>query len=305
MSAQKRPRELFPDGPPDDGDDDAEDPLALAADDGVDDEEVKVKQEGTGKAAPPRKRNRAKRPDEGDAKEIKPRHLRGKRRDEETARQLANAEEATKRAKNGSAEAAEATPALALQALLTRTLRPKARRWAMYEWFYSPVDLAWFRENAFQDALQDAGLGHVTHLTRIEWAFVRSLLGKPRRFSTAFLDGQRARLNEYRAHVRALRQLQLTGHSSTTAMETELGVHGALQRTRRAPLPARPPPQKSPHPSPKKEPPPHLTTTPCDCVRVVGRSGRRSARHGDASKGAAALYRHRPHTRRQPLPHPV
>ena len=98
----------------------------------------------------------------------------------------------------------------------------------MYEWFYSPVDLAWFRENAFQDALQDAGLGHVTHLTRIEWAFVRSLLGKPRRFSTAFLDGQRARLNEYRAHVRALRQLQLTGHSSTTAMETELGVHGAL-----------------------------------------------------------------------------
>ena len=229
MSAVKRPRELFPDGPPDDGDDD--DAMALAMDDAADGDEAKVKEEGTGGKVP-RKRNRTKRVDEGDAKEIKPRHLRGKRRDEAVARQVANAEAATKRLKAGGAAEDASAPAVTLQAQLTRILRPKARKWAMYEWFYSPVDLAWFRENAFRVVLQQAGLGHVTHLTRIEWAFVRSLIGKPRRLSAAFLGAQRAQLHEYRTEVRNLRQLQLNGNSATAAMEMDLGVHGALQRAR-------------------------------------------------------------------------
>ena len=57
---------------------------------------------------------------------------------------------------------------------------------------------------------QDAGLGHVTHLTRVEWSFVRNLIGRPRRLSAAFLRGERAKLAAYRHDVRMLRQM----HSS-------------------------------------------------------------------------------------------
>lgn len=112
---KKRPRELFPE-------DDADD---AEADDNEHDD---TRKDGDG--APRRKRSRAKRVDEGDCKELKPRHLRGKRRDEVSARQAANLEAATRR-KSGGLE--DISPAQLLLDQLTRLLRPKARRWAMYE----------------------------------------------------------------------------------------------------------------------------------------------------------------------------
>jgi hypothetical protein len=68
------------------------------------------------------------------------------------ARQAANVEAASKRKVGALAESAP--PGLLLQAQLIRLLRPKARRWAMYEWFYSPVDFGWFRHKAFLELLQ-------------------------------------------------------------------------------------------------------------------------------------------------------
>lgn len=95
----------------------------------------------------------------------------------------------------------------------------------MYEWFYSPVDYGWFREHDFLALLQDTGLGHVTHLTRIEWSFVRSLFGCARRLSPAFLASERHKLHIYREEVRTLRRLQSVGGSTKTSlMEAELGL---------------------------------------------------------------------------------
>ena len=196
-----------------------------------------------------RRKSRSKKTEEGDWKELKPRHLRGKRKEELLHRQVAHLEAAAERRKVGSAPD-EHTVLGAVRSQLARLLRPKLRRWAMYEWFYSPVDFAWFRENAFLAVLQvncplevhhpalhtilpcgqDAGLGHVTHLTRIEWSYLRSLFGKPRRISSAFFEGERARLRLYREEVRALRRLQGANGSVYTAMlEAELGVQGTAQ----------------------------------------------------------------------------
>ena len=116
-----------------------------------------------------------------------------------------------------------------VHAQLRRMLRPKMRRWAMYEWFYAPMDYGWFRHNPFMEMLQAAGLGHVTELTRIEWSFVRTLFGRPRRLSAAFLLSERARLERHRREVRALRPLQAAGATSAYPLEAELGLHGPVQ----------------------------------------------------------------------------
>jgi hypothetical protein len=78
---------------------------------------------------------------------------------------------------------------------------------------------------------QDAGLGHVTHLTRIEWSFVRTLIGRPRRLSAAFLAAERAKLAAYRHEVRTLRQLQLTG-AATSGLELDVSANGSMQSAR-------------------------------------------------------------------------
>jgi hypothetical protein len=73
----KRPRVLFP-GP----NDDAEDGDADALDVDADGDDIARTKDDVDGAPSRRKRSRAKRIDEGDSKELKPRHLRGKRRDE-------------------------------------------------------------------------------------------------------------------------------------------------------------------------------------------------------------------------------
>ena len=229
----------------DDGADDAEDG------DGREEGGVKVEGEGdaldaAGKAlleaAARKKRNRAKKLDEGDTKELKPRHLKGKKREEQHARVMANLEacQARQRAtaarsslgggwlNDGLNEEEEADPSVVLRERLARLLRPKLRRWIMYEWFHSPVDHAWLRSNEFLKQLQEAGLGHVCKLTRREWCFIRGLLGKPRRLSDSFFHAERERLNDYRDHVRSLRKLQAAGHAAAAQLEAELGLHGCV-----------------------------------------------------------------------------
>lgn len=117
-----------------------------------------------------KRRNRGKKADEGDWKELKPRHLKGRKRDELVAKQRAHAEAAALRRANPPPEPDNATAEL--REVLLRMLRPKLRRWCMYEWFYSPVDYGWYCQNEFAKMLQDCGLGHVTHLMRVEWSFL-------------------------------------------------------------------------------------------------------------------------------------
>lgn len=79
----------------------------------------------------------------------------------------------------------------------------KARRWCVFEWFYSTIDYPWFAKREFVEYLDHVGLGHVPRLTRVEWGVIRSSLGKPRRFSQQFLKEEREKLNQYRESVRA------------------------------------------------------------------------------------------------------
>lgn len=76
------------------------------------------------------------------------------------------------------------------------------RRWCIYEWFYSAIDLPWFARNEFVEYLNHAGLGHVPRLTRAEWGVIRGSLGKPRRLSKRFLQEEREKLGMYRDSVR-------------------------------------------------------------------------------------------------------
>lgn len=91
-------------------------------------------------------------------------------------------------------------------AQLSHLLCARPRRWTMYEWFYPAIDLEFFKpaESEFQACLSEAGIGHVQRLTRQEWAFVRGLIGRPRRVSSAFLQEERQRLHEHRSRARRL-----------------------------------------------------------------------------------------------------
>eukprot|EP00026_Physarum_polycephalum_P002595 Phypoly_transcript_02602.p1 GENE.Phypoly_transcript_02602~~Phypoly_transcript_02602.p1 ORF type:complete len:708 (+),score=104.49 Phypoly_transcript_02602:238-2361(+) len=88
-------------------------------------------------------------------------------------------------------------------------------RWAVYEWFYSDIDRVYFQVNDFQECLNDLGLSKVRKLTRVEWAHVRSAMGKPRRLSRAFLKQERTKLYNTRSNVRLMRQGETPTPSST------------------------------------------------------------------------------------------
>ena len=69
---------------------------------------------------------------------------------------------------------------------LRRMLGPRARRWALYEFFCSALDRPWLMRSELQEFLHHLGLPF-TRLLRPEWALLRSALGQPRRLSLAFL----------------------------------------------------------------------------------------------------------------------
>ncbi|KAK8488583.1 hypothetical protein V6N13_027535 [Hibiscus sabdariffa] len=77
-----------------------------------------------------------------------------------------------------------------------------ARRWCCFEWFYSPIDYAWFAKREFVEYLNHVSLDHIPRLTRVEWGVIRSSLGKPRRLSERFLLEERGKLKQYRESVR-------------------------------------------------------------------------------------------------------
>ena len=64
---------------------------------------------------------------------------------------------------------------------------------------------------------------------RKEWAALRTLFGRPRRLSDAFLKQEKAKLYAYRGRVRALRRMQATSAASAASLESELGLHGSAQ----------------------------------------------------------------------------
>jgi hypothetical protein len=51
----------------------------------------------------------------------------------------------------------------------------RARRWCIFEWFYSAIDYPWFARQEFVEYLDHVGLGHVPRLTRVEWGVIRRL----------------------------------------------------------------------------------------------------------------------------------
>ena len=59
----------------------------------------------------------------------------------------------------------------------------------------------------------------------MEWSFVRSLTGRPRRLSGFFLTLERAKLATYRREMRNIRAVQLAGSSSPV----EVGAHDSMQ----------------------------------------------------------------------------
>eukprot|EP00899_Mesostigma_viride_P019948 jgi/Mesvir1/27955/Mv20163-RA.1 len=116
-------------------------------------------------------------------------------------RQVANA--AAREARN---------PAWDAQTRLTHALSQKDfRNWCAREWFYPAIDAQWYLKNEFVDYLRHLELPNVTHLPRSVWGAIRGSLGRPRRFSQAFLDEERANLHMARESMRARLQQQQLG----------------------------------------------------------------------------------------------
>lgn len=96
-------------------------------------------------------------------------------------------------------------------------LRPGSpgRRWAMCEWFCSPVDVP-FLQSGSEFAVMVANLNAPEGpLPRARWTVLRRALGRPRRFSAAFLRIERANLLKAREEETMTRVRD--NHTSTYA----------------------------------------------------------------------------------------
>ncbi|GAX80922.1 hypothetical protein CEUSTIGMA_g8357.t1 [Chlamydomonas eustigma] len=84
----------------------------------------------------------------------------------------------------------------------------RVRRWCMFEFQFSALDRPWFLRNELSELLQlmcgGAQAPVPNKLTRSEWGILRSVFGKPRRFSTQFVKEERVKLEAYREHVRRI-----------------------------------------------------------------------------------------------------
>jgi hypothetical protein len=76
------------------------------------------------------------------------------------------------------------------------------RNFCVKEFFYSAIDSNYYNDNEFITCLAMLGLNHVTTMTRYDWSLVKGVMGveigRPRRFSAAFLRSERKKLKEYR-----------------------------------------------------------------------------------------------------------
>lgn len=83
---------------------------------------------------------------------------------------------------------------------------PKVMFWCRCEWFYSYIDRGFFSHNDFEECLKVILKGYVEELSMQEWRAIRALMGKPRRFSAAFVQDERQRLYKYREAIKVLQQ---------------------------------------------------------------------------------------------------
>jgi len=92
-----------------------------------------------------------------------------------------------------------------------KLLSKNVRSFCLKEFFYSTIDANYYHENEFIACLSMLGLDHLKSMTRYEWSIVRGIMGveigRPRRFSRAFLQSERMKLKDYRV---AKRQRQST-----------------------------------------------------------------------------------------------
>jgi len=96
-----------------------------------------------------------------------------------------------------------------LEKMLRNCLTNNVKKWCMYEWFYSNIDQVYFNQNEFQECLEGRNIA-VTNLTRAEWSCIRTIVGKPRRFSRFFLQEERSKLQRSRNQIRSMQQGKIT-----------------------------------------------------------------------------------------------
>ncbi|KAL3669664.1 hypothetical protein V7S43_005047 [Phytophthora oleae] len=99
-----------------------------------------------------------------------------------------------------------------------------------YHWFYSYIDVDFFRHNEFIQCLSDIGLGKITAAARPIWSSVRASMGRPRRLSPLFFAQEKHKLESYRTEKRRRDPTQLTSESTwaypstTTPLRTGVAV---------------------------------------------------------------------------------
>eukprot|EP00002_Diphylleia_rotans_P001083 TRINITY_DN10598_c0_g1_i1.p1 TRINITY_DN10598_c0_g1~~TRINITY_DN10598_c0_g1_i1.p1 ORF type:complete len:641 (+),score=96.41 TRINITY_DN10598_c0_g1_i1:76-1998(+) len=105
----------------------------------------------------------------------------------------------------------------------------KARLHCMCEWFYSTIDRPFFEKNEFLDLMSLLKKPQFTHLTRLEWQALKSSELKPRRFSRAFLKGERESLARYREQTRILMHNRNMDHFGGVVQVPSLAVGQCVQ----------------------------------------------------------------------------
>lgn len=85
---------------------------------------------------------------------------------------------------------------------------PKAHKWVCFEYFYSNIDKALFDgENDFMICLKESFPQLANQkMTRVQWAKIRRIMGKPRRCSQSFFEEERRELERKRKLIRYIQQ---------------------------------------------------------------------------------------------------
>jgi hypothetical protein len=86
-----------------------------------------------------------------------------------------------------------------------RFLGGRARRWARHEFFYPDLDAAWHGFDARAASIASK-IPPGVKLTWREWKALRRQLGRPRRFSSAFIGQELNKRNRFRRLVRKMQQ---------------------------------------------------------------------------------------------------
>ena len=90
--------------------------------------------------------------------------------------------------------------------LLSFMATPAAVAWLRFEWFQSTLDDAALGLNEFMLCVQYHGYPETTALAPSQWAYLRALVGRPRRLSASFLKSERAQLDMRRTKIRLLQR---------------------------------------------------------------------------------------------------